>query len=177
MHIRLDCSCWQNYIMSRWKECSRGHMFGIQHSICSCASWHITTKSYLQFGYKRNCSIYELDTIPLNSLYPASWDSLFSIVCICTFAQITERSFCSLDVRLWYIPNMLGREQGHKTNVILFSKKIYETLRTPKDPATLQIESANIASCCANARIMWEKGYFWFCFDWFVSASFTLENG
>lgn len=76
--------------MIRWKECSRGHMFGIQHSICSCASWHIAMKSYLQICYKRNCSIYELDTIPLNSLYPASWDSLFSIVCIRTFAQITD---------------------------------------------------------------------------------------
>lgn len=55
---------------------------------------------------------------------------------------------------------MLGREQGHKTNVFLLSKKIYETLRTLKDPVTLQIEIANIASCCANAKTVWEKGYF-----------------
>jgi len=55
---------------------------------------------------------------------------------------------------------MLGREQGHKTNVFLLCKKIYETLRTPKDLVTLQIESASTASCCANARIVWEKGHF-----------------
>lgn len=134
MHIKLDCSCWQNYIMSRWKECNRGHMFGIQHSICSCASWHITTRSYLQFGYKRNCTIFELDAIPLNSLYSASWDSLFSIVCIHIFAQITKHGFCIIDVILWYSFNiMLGKEQGRKTNVILLSKKIYEThKRLPK---------------------------------------------
>lgn len=134
MHIKLDCSCWQNYIMSRWKECNRGHMFGIQHSICSCASWHITTRSYLQFDYKKNWTIFELNAIPLNSLYSASWDSLFSTVCIYIFAQITKHGFWIIDVILWYSSNiMLSREQGKKTNVILLSKKIYEThKRLPK---------------------------------------------
>lgn len=80
-------------------------------------------KSYLQICCKRNCNIYELDTIPLNSLYPASWDSLFSIVCICAFVQITQCGFWSSDVILCYIPIiMLDREQGHKTNVFLLSK-------------------------------------------------------
>lgn len=79
-------------------------------------------KSYLQICCKRNCNIYELDIIPLNSLYPASWDSLFSIVCICAFVQITQCGFWSSDVILCYIPIMLDREQGHKTNVFLLSK-------------------------------------------------------
>lgn len=115
---------------------------------------------------KRNCTIYELGTVPLNSLYSASWDSLFSIVCICTFAQITKHAFWSIDVILWYLLNItLGGEQGNKTNVILLSKKIYETHKTPRDPVTLQIESAYIASCCANTKVMWENGYFRFCLE------------
>lgn len=179
MHIKLDCSCWQNYVMSRWKECSGGHVFGIQHSICSSASWHITSKSYSQFDYKKKkSSLNELDTIPFNSFYPASWDSTFSVVCICTFAQISECGFWTLDIIPWYIPNIIFiREQGHRPNVFLLSKKIYETCRIPKGPVTMQIESANIVSCCENCRIMWEKGYFWICFNRSVSASFTPENG
>lgn len=55
---------------------------------------------------------------------------------------------------------MLGGEQGNKTNVILLSKKIYETHKTPRDPVTLQIESAYIASCCANTKVVWEKWIF-----------------
>lgn len=122
---------------------------------------------------KKNHSIYELDTVPLNSPYPASWDPLFSLVRVCAFAQIIECGFWTLDIRLWYIPNIIFiKEQG-----LLLSKKIYETCRTPKDPVTMQIKSANIVSCCANSRIMWEKGYFRICFKRPVSASFSLENG
>lgn len=127
----------------------------------------------IKFGYKRNRAICELDTVSLNSLFPASWDSLFSLDFICTFTQITECGFWSLDVILWYFPNII-RVESKGTNQI-FSYCLRRFMRLsgfPNSQSCSRLEVPILPAVVQVPRSCGKKE-FGLCFDWSVS----LENG